>query len=305
MAKLYINKSIIIKAPIEKVYHTVNNFNHWVAWSPWLIQEPEAQVKVTENRKFYKWQGNRIGLGTMKIVQEDTKQSIYMDLFFLKPWKSKAKVAFEFSSQGETTKVNWLMNSSLPFFLFFLKKMMTALVGMDYQRGLLMLKEYVETGEVNSQLGFKGVSDYEGCMYVGIQNTCRMPEIAQKMAEDFKTIENFVDKDNRASSPFTIYHQWKFVKQTITYTVGIPVKNAPQKLPSYLRLGYMPPMQTYKLLHRGAYKHLGNAWTTMHVMKRAKIFKMNKQIKPFEIYLNDPTQVSEKDILTEINFAVR
>lgn len=305
MTKLRINKSIIIKASVEKVYNTINNFNHWQAWSPWLIQEPEATVKVSEDSKFYEWKGERIGSGNMKIVRENLNQSIDMDLYFLKPWKSSAKVRFEFSPQGEDTQVNWLMDSSLPFFMFFLKKMMTAFVGMDYERGLLMLKEYIEKGEVNSKLDFKGISNYEGCTYVGIQTTCKMNEMAQKMAEDFKKLEGFLDKENIASSPFTMYHKWKFVKQTVTYTVGIPVKNVPEKVSSHFMVGQIPATQTYKLAHQGSYKHLGNAWTTMYGMQRAKIFKMNKQIKPFEIYLNDPAQVSEKEVLTEINFAVR
>ncbi len=37
-----------------------------------------------------------------------------------------------------------------------MKNMMQALIGMDYERGLLMLKDYLETGTVACQLSIQG-----------------------------------------------------------------------------------------------------------------------------------------------------
>jgi hypothetical protein len=51
------------------------------------------------------------------------------------------------------------MDSKQPFFQFFLKGMMTSLIGMDYERGLRMLKDYVETGSVPSTLEFPGIQE--------------------------------------------------------------------------------------------------------------------------------------------------
>ena len=46
------------------------------------------------------------------------------------------------------------MNSSLPLFLFWMKEQMQVFVGMDYNRGLLLLKDLVENGKAHSQTRF-------------------------------------------------------------------------------------------------------------------------------------------------------
>ena len=126
MPKMHIEKSISIDAPVDKVFKVLNDYNTWSTWSPWLIMEPDAEVKVEEGGKAYSWNGKLVGSGEMKMTAEDVNKSLHMDLTFLTPWKSQAKVWFEFESDGDKTKVTWFMDSSLPFFLFWMKKMMTA-----------------------------------------------------------------------------------------------------------------------------------------------------------------------------------
>jgi len=50
------------------------------------------------------------------------------------------------------TRVTWSMQSSLPFFLFFMRKSFENFVGMDYDRGLRMLKEQLESGKISSRI---------------------------------------------------------------------------------------------------------------------------------------------------------
>ena len=65
-----------------------------------------------------------VGSGNMNVTAENAPQSIDYDLTFLKPWKSRAKVRFELERKGDGTKTTWFMESSLPFFMFWMKKMM-------------------------------------------------------------------------------------------------------------------------------------------------------------------------------------
>ncbi len=66
MPKMHIKKSVNIKAPVEKVYSKLNDFNHWTAWSPWLIMDPQATVTIAEDAKSYEWEGERVGSGKRK-----------------------------------------------------------------------------------------------------------------------------------------------------------------------------------------------------------------------------------------------
>jgi len=66
----------------------------------------------------------------------------------------------------------------------------------------------------------------------------------------------------------------------------------------------VPAMKVNTIAHIGAYKHLGNAWTTQYMMQRGKEYKYRKGIDPFEVYLNMPGQVPEEQLVTEIHFPV-
>ena len=307
MPKLNINRSITIEAPADKIFKVLNHFETWSPWSPWLIMEPEATVDVREDGKFYSWQGKRIGEGQMAITNEVENKSIDYDLEFLKPWKSKAKVRFEFAEDGEQTKVTWYMDSALPFFLFWMKKMTTAYISMDYDRGLNMLKDYVENGTVPSKIGFDGDTNFPGYKYVGVKTTCSMEDIGPKMGTDFGKLNKWFSDHGiqPADVPFSMYHKWDMVNKKVEYTSGFPVKDYPENLSGDFVKGEIPQLKTYSLTHTGPYRHLGNAWSTGYNMHQSKAFKMNKSVAAFETYPSDPAKVAEDDIVTKIYFPIK
>ena len=144
MPKFHVEKSVTIEAPLDKVKSVLSDFDQWSAWSPWLLMEPEAKVTVRDDKKYYEWDGQRVGAGNMELLNEQTKgntSSLTYSLNFLKPWKSNADVSFELSEVDSGTKVTWNMDSSLPFFMFFMKKMMILLKLCVKQNKLQKLKQ--------------------------------------------------------------------------------------------------------------------------------------------------------------------
>lgn len=307
MPKMSIQRSVQVNAPVDKVFNTLNDFNSWTAWSPWLIMDPNAKVTIIEDAKYYEWEGERVGSGNMSIINEKENESIDYDLFFLKPWKSKAKVSFHTKSNGEHTDVTWTMDSSLPFFMFWMKRMMEAFVGMDYERGLNLLKDYVEHGEIKSKLDFRGEKQYKGCKYIGISQTCSKEDLGDQMSADFERLGTYFEdkQDLIAGNPFSIYAKWDMVKNWISYTSGFPVNEVPSDLPSGFITGNIPSTRAYELHHTGPYVHIGNAWSTLNNMARGKAFKWNKKIWPWEEYLNDPKETPADQLETTIYFPVK
>ena len=144
-----VQRSIVIRKPADLVYSTVADFSTWRSWSPWLTQEPDSSVEVSgapgEPGHKQAWSGKKIGSGHMELVGVVSGRTLDYDLFFIKPWKSRSKAAFVFEEEGKDTKVTWSMDGTLPAPMFFMKKKMAAMVGGDYERGLAMLKELLET----------------------------------------------------------------------------------------------------------------------------------------------------------------
>ena len=306
MGKIDISRSITINASSDKIHNVLSDFNNWRPWSPWLIAEPEAKVDVNSDGKSYAWEGKRVGSGTMEILEE-SESHINYDLIFLKPWKSKAKTSFLFKPNGDSTEVTWTMNCGWPFFLFFMKKQTEAFIGMDYERGLRMLKEYIEEGEVSSTLEFRGVQDYKGCNYIGITTKANIKDVGPCMAKDFTALYEWATANNveMAGVPFSQYHKWDVVKQEVNYTAAIPIAQDVTDIPDGSKKGSLPPLKLHTVRHLGPYDHLGNAWSTVIMQQRNKEFKAKKGIHPVEFYRNDPDEVAPKDLITDVCFAVK
>jgi uncharacterized protein YndB with AHSA1/START domain/predicted transcriptional regulator YdeE len=304
MPKMNVQRSVKINAPASKVYEAVKDLKHWKAWSPWLIMEPEAKVTVSENGAHYSWEGKRVGSGNMSVTDSRENKQVDYDLTFLKPWKSTSKVRFELQENGQGTHVTWFMFSSLPFFMFWMKGMMESFIGMDYQRGLMLLKDYVEDGKVHSKLTFSGSGKYPGSKYIGITTTCSMEELSTKMSSDFTLLDKLFQnhKDLPTGKPISIYHKWDLVKNKVIYTSAIPVKSTEINLNKPFVTGQIPATPVYTLQHTGPYAHLGNAWSTLFNMARSKEFRQNKKIDPFEVYENMPGAVPDNELVTSIYF---
>lgn len=307
MPKTRVEKSIIIAASADKVKSVVADFNHWEAWSPWLILEPGCKVTVAPDAKTQEWDGKRIGSGIIKVVKEGDTVINY-DLTFLKPWKSEAKCDFIVEKLDEnSTKLTWTMDGSLPFFMFWMKNMMERLVGMDYDRGLLMLKDYIEKGGVDVKLEFLGESNYSGCTYVGIKNECTIDNIGEVMHADMEKLMEFsqANKELVTDEIFSQYHKFDFNKNRIIYTSGIGVKSVPGSLPAGLISGKLPATKFHTVRHVGPYELSGNAWSAIMAMERAKEFKKNKKVHPLEFYRNNPMETDPKDLISDICMAVK
>jgi predicted transcriptional regulator YdeE len=307
MPKTHVERSIIISANLEKVKSIVSDFNHWKAWSPWFILEPDAKDTISNGGKMHEWEGKRIGSGIIKVVAEH-ENVINYDLQFLKPWKSQSTSDFILEKiDDNTTKLVWTMNGSLPFFMFWMKTMMERLISMDYDRGLLMLKDYIEKGKVEAKLEFLGESEYAGCQFVGVKSECTIETIGEVMQADFQKLGKFSseNQDLVTGEIFSIYHKFDFNKNRIIYTSGVGVKSLPKDLPAGFIVDNIPATKLHSVRHIGPYPLSGNAWGAIMAMDRAKEIAKNKKIPPMEFYRNSPLETDPKDLISDICMPIK
>ena len=299
MPKFAISESVEISKPLSEVFAYVRDFQNWPAWSPWLICEHDAKVDFRGDA--YSWEGEFVGSGEMQVLTAREDRDILYALEFFKPWKSKANVQMSFKEEGAGTKVTWTMQSGLPWFMFFLKKMMVQLIKMDYQRGLKMLKEQLETGEVDSELSYAEES-LKSVPYVAIEGYCKMEDMEKELGSDFQTLMGiYREIGDHSQPPFSIYKKWKLRKGEVQYLVCCPVK-AGTETPNGCVAGVREGCSAFVVTHTGAYHHLGNAWSAgmMRSMGKNRLFKKDKKIAPFEIYLTDPDREPDTPIITKV-----
>ena len=278
MPKINVKRSILINKPVEVVFKAVNDFHNWKSWSPWLGLEKDAKVTVESNGKAFHWEGDVIGSGEMSILKEETNVAVFCDLIFLKPWKSKAKTNFFFKETENGTELSWTMDSQIPIFMFWMKKSMENFIGMDYDRGLLMLKDKSQKGKVPSEVEVNGEINFEGSKYVAIKRECNINEMFEKMPSDFsklmpKAYQEWKEVMN--GNAFSIYHKWDLKNKRVCYSACFPVSEFPKDIPSDFTTGEYPSTKMHKVTHTGAMHHISNAWSAQMMRLRNKTFKGN------------------------------
>jgi effector-binding domain-containing protein len=304
-----LHRSIAITRSPGDVYDFVADFATWPQWSPWLCQEPECPVTITGTQGTVghkqAWNGKVIGSGEMTMSEAQAPGSLEYNLLFLKPWKTRSRVVFQFAPEGEGTVVTWWMYGSLPFFMFFMRKMMDAWVGGDYKRGLAMMKEVLEKGSVPTRTRIVGVESRDAFHFVGRRRTCAMDDIGPAMQEDLKQLCT-LEQAGKLPSPekvLSVYHKFNMVKGETEYTTGY-LYRAPVAAPEGLAAGQMPAHRALRVEHLGAYRHLGNAWAAAMGCARGQ-HKMNRRLPMYEIYVNDPNEVPETETVAEIYIPVK
>lgn len=153
MSNFTVSRSTTVAAPAAAVHPLVDDFHHWVSWSPWEGLDPEMQRTYTGPDAgvgaHYAWQGNsKAGAGSMEITASDPA-AIAITLAFLKPWKATNQVRFTFEPAGDGTTVTWTMEGKHAGLgrVFALFMNMDKLVGKDFEKGLAALKSQVENAE--------------------------------------------------------------------------------------------------------------------------------------------------------------
>jgi hypothetical protein len=285
----------------------VRDFRQWPTWSPWLIAEPDSRMSYPTDGRGYTWEGKITGSGEVLVTSETPTRLIDCQLTFLKPWKSVNAVRFQFAARDGGTEVTWTMDGSLPFFMFWMKAMMTGFIGADFQRGLMMLKAVIETGENPSKLDFIGLKSFPRLLYVGVKTRCPIAEIASSMQRDMAKLTQWLGTSCHPPSgkPFSISHKWDPCKGTTEYTLAFPFDSAPSSFPDGFISGAIPACKVYQVHHTGPYRFLGNAWAAGVMHGRAKIYAPDKKIDAFEVYESDPAVVAENELVTMLHFPAR
>jgi effector-binding domain-containing protein len=310
MPKFNVESSIDIAVPAEIILDVLVDFTTWPIWSPWLYMEPETQVTYRgepgQTGHGYDWQGNKTGTGGMTLLSSSASR-IDCDLQFLKPFKSEAEVAFEIQPlEDGQSRVTWYMVSSLPIYMFWMKPMMMGMIKSDYNRGLSLLKDYIETGGIPSSTTVDGIVDVEQIYYVGIRAEAQLSEMAGSIATSFESLvdTSVAEQFSISGSPFCIYNSMDMKTHRCGYTAAVPTYD-PTPLEAPYVSAIRPACRALKVIHAGPYRHLGNAWSLVMAEAKERKLKIQKSQPPFEKYLNNPAEVDENDLITEIYLPIK
>ncbi len=150
-----LERQTTIKAPPEKIFANLVDFNKWVAWSPWEKLDPQMKKTyggaATGKGANYAWESGKVGVGRMEILEATppigvNSSSVKIKLDFTKPFEAHNLVDFTLEPQGDSTQVTWAMYGPMAFInkLFGVFMSMDKMVGKDFEAGLADLKAVSE-----------------------------------------------------------------------------------------------------------------------------------------------------------------
>ena len=305
MPAFHVQRSIEINASPQQVFDTISDYGTWTKWSPWLVAEPEARVTVSDNSSTvgstYSWAGQVVGQGELEHMLLEPGKRIEDEIRFIKPFKSVSQVTFEIDPVEYGTRVSWNMNGSMPWFMFWMVPSMKIFIGMDYERGLKMLKEWIETGTIQATTTVKGIEPVDSFMIAGVRRSCSMKDIGPSMQQAFSEVaEKITGQDlSPDACGVSVYHNMDVKKGVVDYTSGFIVPETAQTQFSNLSTWTFPGGNAFRVDHLGSYDHLGNAWSAAVQNVRYKKLKQSK-VGDFEIYRNNPCDTDPAELMTEV-----
>jgi hypothetical protein len=150
-ADFRITRAATIAAPPDEVFHQVNDFHNWQAWSPWAKLDPDAKNSfegpLAGEGAVFHWSGNSdVGKGNMTITESRPSELVRIKLQFEEPMAATNDTQFKFEPEGDGTRVTWEMSGTNNFIgkAFCLFMNMDKMVGGQFEEGLANIKSIVE-----------------------------------------------------------------------------------------------------------------------------------------------------------------
>lgn len=291
------SRSKEIKAPTTLIFNEVNDYKNWPNFSPWIEQEPDANLtygnKTSGVDGSYAWNGEILGEGNMKTIAVEANKSIAQQIEFIKPFESVSNINWTFENKNGATNVTWSMEGKQDF----MTKMFTTFMGSiedntgpDFERGLFKLDSIVTASMQKYSVNVDGVTEYGGGFYMYKTTSATGANISQIMGKQYGEIMTYMSKNNIIANgmPFTIYNEMNPETGNIIMSNAIPVMNKVKvEKGSEVLCGFIPKIKVLKTTLKGNYTNLPKAWeaTFKHIAENGL---EQANLKPFEIYTNDP-----------------
>lgn len=146
----HFEKSIVINAPKEKVWHHVNSSKAFNQWNPWMKLDKTMKIEYSgipgEVGDKYCWDSKNddAGAGCQEIKELVVNEKQKTEMIFKKPFEGQAFSDIILSSEGNGTKVTWSMDTEQDAMMKIIRPMMDYQMGKSYGEGLDALKVLAE-----------------------------------------------------------------------------------------------------------------------------------------------------------------
>jgi effector-binding domain-containing protein len=295
--KYQVERSVSIDAPAAVVFRHVQYWKNWKDWSPWAAMDTTMSTTIEgkdgEAGSVYKWTGKKTGVGQMTATAVTLPTALEYQLRFIKPYSMTSDGYVRLSEEQGKTKAAWAMLGKSPFPMNVLNLFvsMNKMVGKDFEKGLVKLKDLCEKEMAAASKYEVKVVNFPARQYVGIQKELTMDQISAFFPESVMKIMGILGSKGirMAGAPCGIYYSWNEGTMSTDMAAAIPVFGK-QVLEGLTSIS-LPAAKSYVIDYYGPYDQSMGAYTAFDVYFAKNNLKM--KLPMIEEYLTDMQK--EKD----------
>ncbi|HAA13815.1 MAG TPA: hypothetical protein DCE41_19835 [Cytophagales bacterium] len=144
-----VERTILIHAPLDTVFNTIQDMRHWEAWSPWSESDDEMTVhfsdKTTGEGAWQHWTSETMGSGMMQFTEVVEGQVIKYKMEF-EVSNESTEGWFHFEEVPEGVRLTWGDQGKMDQnpVQRYMGLFMGSIMGSDFEQGLANIKEVCE-----------------------------------------------------------------------------------------------------------------------------------------------------------------
>lgn len=298
-----IEKSTTINGAKPIVWNQMVMFKNWEHWNPWDARDSTMEVTVegTDGSAgaVYSWVGENSGKGTIT-NRETGDNEMHYDMHFIEPMDSKSSgyVKIEDGEDGKV-KATWGFRTEQGFLargfsaIFGMKKMLER----DFEEGLGMLKEYVESGKAGPTYDIHETT-FPTTKFATIRETVKFNEMDQFFGPAYEKLGKAAG-DKITGNAYGIYYSWDEENGQSDCAAAFPVSGDVKGM----TMQDIPESKAYMMKYTGPYSGLYGAHMAMneHIQDKGV-----KDVLVLEEYITMPQQEPDTNkYVTNIYYLVK
>jgi len=305
----HVEKSIVTKAPLEVVFDHVNDMNKRHKWSPWENMDSTIVIENGDISKgkgaSYSWMSQTQGGGSMIYTEVIENEKIISELDFKE--NGKGIGTFDFKEVEDGTLVNWSMDTDLgmnPFKRLLFSVLKPGMVEV-FDQGLTQLSVQAEAAAAANPVLQIEVVTRPMEIIASIIDSSSWDQMENKMGANFEALMNFVsDRDLEiVNGAMTIYHKWDEKNQFATYETAVSISSEIEANDDLVMVRVVPEHKAAKGVHLGSYDESGTVYAAIETFLNENNMEMKGM--PYEVYIKDPSMVSdESELVTHIFYPI-
>lgn len=297
-----VERSIIVATPADKPFKMVNELTNWTKWSPWYLMDTTSVMAYSENSAgsgaWYTWDSKNsdIGTGKLTITNSNAPDSVMVSLEFGEWEPAVAGYYFESVGENETKVTQRMPMVAKGFWGKFQIFVMENVLNNMFDQGLALIKSNAESmpDEPETPGKVEGLREEKmpEMMALTLTDTTEIEALSAFLERGYGEIMVQAGMQNlEITGPvYATYHLWNEENGIAVVECGIPV-NKEGKSEGAVIFKKVEPMKAMVVDFFGPYENSMKAH--MAIAAHAEETGMVLGDTPTEIYVNDPSEVSD------------